>query len=669
MQKVQKIHVKEKVILTYIVAIAIACIVFYFIIPSLLNYGEGTINTEFDKEISGGLYYYQQILLAASALILIVSIILLVFLRDLNKYRTYLKEFKKTRNKEIGMKIERIKKICLGLPSKLLLVFIIVPLVCSLLVLFMQTSYLTSSDFKLVLVIFILSTITISIANTYVRKVFTKVLIELENTSDCNIRHLGITERLLTQIIPIIAVCIVFTYLTVSSIYEKNNSELLRNYYNTQFRNDTRSKIINNETELIDLLNSVNLYADNHILFIVDNNFNFTYQTGPLSDFFKKYTAEIATSNNNHIYDYYGTAGQGTMYPVLVGNETYYIGAYYLISENDSLFNIIVVLVSLTSLCTLIIYAFAKELSDNIKAVSHSLQEISETSDSVVNSKLYITSLDEISDLKEQYNHIQKTTADLLDQIHNNQQILMERERLASLGQLIGGIAHNLKTPIMSISGATEGLNDLINEYDSSIEDPTVNYEDHHQIAKEMKDWTEKIKTHTAYMSDIITTVKGQAVVLSEDENNSFTIDELIKKVTILMRHELKNALVYLKTDIRVPLDFTLKGNVNILVQVINNMISNAIQAYNGKPDMEILLSINQNNNYLYINIIDNAGGLPNKVKEKLFKEMITTKGKNGTGLGLFMSYSSIRAHFDGDINFESEEGKGTTFTISIPLN
>lgn len=665
----KKIHVKEKVILTYIVAIAIACLVFYFIIPSLLNYGEGTINTEFDREVSGGLYYYQQILLAAGALILIVSIILLIFLRDLNKYKIYLKEYKQTRNKDIKNKISRIKKICLSLPNKLLLVFIVVPLVCSLLVLFMQTSYLTSSDFKLVLVIFILSTITISIANTYVRKVFTKILIELENTSDCNARHLGIAERLLTQIIPILAVCIVFTYLTVSSIYEKNNSELLMNYYNTQFKNDTQNRVIDSESQLINLLDTITLYSENDILFIVDDNFNFIYQTGTLSDFFKKYTAEIATSNNNHIYDYYGTAGQGTMYPVQVGDETYYIGIYYLISENDSLLNIIVVLVSLTSLCTLIIYAFAKELSNDIKSVSHSLEEISETSDSVVNSKLYITSLDEISDLKQQYNHIQKTTADLLEQVHNNQQLLVERERLASLGQLIGGIAHNLKTPIMSISGATEGLNDLINEYDTSIEDPAVNFDDHHQIAKEMKDWTDKIKTHTSYMSDIITTVKGQAVVLSDDENNSFTIDELIKKVTILMKHELKNALIYLKTDIKVPLDFTLKGNVNILVQVINNMISNSIQAYNGKPDMEIILSIYQNNNYLYINIIDSAGGLPNKVKEKLFKEMITTKGKNGTGLGLFMSYSSIRAHFDGDINFESETGKGTTFTISIPLN
>ena len=56
------------------------------------------------------------------------------------------------------------------------------------------------------------------------------------------------------------------------------------------------------------------------------------------------------------------------------------------------------------------------------------------------------------------------------------------------------------------------------------------------------------------------------------------------------------------------------------------------------------------------------------KVQDKLFKEMITTKGKNGTGLGLYMSYSTIKAHFNGNITFESVEGKGTTFNIILPL-
>ena len=59
---------------------------------------------------------------------------------------------------------------------------------------------------------------------------------------------------------------------------------------------------------------------------------------------------------------------------------------------------------------------------------------------------------------------------------------------------------------------------------------------------------------------------------------------------------------------------------------------------------------------------------MPLSVQETLFKKMITTKGKNGTGLGLFMSYSNIKAHFNGDITFESKEGKGTQFDIILPL-
>lgn len=255
-----------------------------------------------------------------------------------------------------------------------------------------------------------------------------------------------------------------------------------------------------------------------------------------------------------------------------------------------------------------------------------------------------------------------------METIKNNQDILMERERLASLGQLIGGIAHNLKTPIMSISGAAEGLTDLVKEYDSSIDDPEVNSQDHHDIAKDMSEWIVKIKEYTEYMSDIITAVKGQAVTLSETENISFDIDELVKRVDILMKHELKNALIYMNVQMNAPKSTKIHGDINSLVQVINNMISNAIQAYNGKTEQNIDLILNKVDSNLVISIKDYGCGLPQKVKEKLFKKMITTKGKNGTGLGLYMSYSTIKAHFNGNITFESEEGKGTTFNIILPL-
>lgn len=255
-----------------------------------------------------------------------------------------------------------------------------------------------------------------------------------------------------------------------------------------------------------------------------------------------------------------------------------------------------------------------------------------------------------------------------METIKNNQDILMERERLASLGQLIGGIAHNLKTPIMSISGAAEGLTDLVKEYDSSIDDPEVNSQDHHDIAKDMSEWIVKIKEYTEYMSDIITAVKGQAVTLSETENISFDIDELVKRVDILMKHELKNALIYMNVQMNAPKNTKINGDINSLVQVINNMISNAIQAYNGKTEQNIDLILNKSDGNLIISVRDYGCGLPQKVQEKLFKEMITTKGKNGTGLGLYMSYSTIKAHFNGNITFESKEGEGTTFSIILPL-
>lgn len=255
-----------------------------------------------------------------------------------------------------------------------------------------------------------------------------------------------------------------------------------------------------------------------------------------------------------------------------------------------------------------------------------------------------------------------------MQSLKDNQSMLMEQERLASLGQMIGGVAHNLKTPIMSIAGASEGIKDLVNEFDASIGNPIVTNDDFHDIAKDMRDWLTKINSYTEYMSDILTAVKGQAVALSEQADMDFTIGELFKRVNILMKHELKQAVVYLNMSMKVDENIIINGDVNSLVQVINNMISNSIQAYEGKPEQQIdLVAWKNDNNNIVISVRDYGPGLPDKVKKKLFKEMITTKGKNGTGLGLYMSYSNIRAHFGGDITVETEKDKGTTFNIILP--
>ena len=184
-----------------------------------------------------------------------------------------------------------------------------------------------------------------------------------------------------------------------------------------------------------------------------------------------------------------------------------------------------------------------------------------------------------------------------------------------------------------------------------------------------MMTWVDKVKDYSGYMSDVITAVKGQAVTMGDNQSDTFTVEELVKRVNILMRHELKNAIVYLNVGMQINPNIELKGNINGLVQVINNMISNAIQSYNGEPNKNIDMNFTEDKNKLIIEIKDYGPGLPKEVEEKLFKEMITTKGKNGTGLGLFMSYSNIRAHFNGNITFKTKQGEGTSFFIHLPIN
>lgn len=279
---------------------------------------------------------------------------------------------------------------------------------------------------------------------------------------------------------------------------------------------------------------------------------------------------------------------------------------------------------------------------------------------SIKSDGIFIGALILVKDLTQHFKDLQT--------IQSNQSMLVEKERLASLGQMIGGIAHNLKTPIFSIAGATEGLHDLVTEYQESISDPAVTLEDHLAIARDMEEWLSKIKNYSAYMSDVITAVRGQAVAFIDKVNDSFTIDELTKRISILMKHELQHSLTSLNISMQVDKDLVIKGNINSLVQVINNLISNAIQSYKGEPNNIIEFNIYKENKKIIFSVKDYGCGMSKDVQEKLFKEMITTKGKNGTGLGLFMSASNIKAQFTGDIKFISEEGKGSTFNVIIPI-
>ena len=634
--------------------------ILYFLLPYLLNYPENTIDNDFQVQMVGIKYSMQY-------LILVCILAVLVFLTFKLSYRKLAIDPKKLKNEKY---VNELRKHCFNYPYVTLIIQTFVPsLVCMVLLIVFKTNL----ELLLRICIVILSVSAIYAMLSYMinKKFFEEKLIKTSKLTKKQLSgiRLNIHKKLILQTFPLFLYTSVIMILISNSVMTSEKGNLLYHFYREELTRNFSSNTTYYIEDVKAKLNTFNLNSDDDRIIMFSAKDGEPYYNGSeINNFLVNYTLNYYDQMEGHCFEYYGQNSQAALIRVKTNLGDYYVGVRFFVFSYNILLPFFIVAIITILFNVFYIYYVGKSLANDINSIVSGMKNISNSTNILSASNLPITSNDEIGDLTLQFNKIQNITKEHVEQLRNNQNMLMEKERLASLGQMIGGISHNLKTPIMSISGATEGLSDLIKEYDSSIGDPDVTAEDHHAIAKDMMVWIDKIHSYTSYMSDIITAVKGQAVNLSENETDLFTVDELLKRVNILVKHELQNASIRLVSKLDAPSNTSLHGDINSLVQVIINLITNAIQSYNGQKDESIVLSTNIKDNNLIISVEDKGCGIPKDVQEKLFKSMITTKGKNGTGLGMFMSYSTIKGHFNGDITFKSEVNKGTTFNIILPL-
>ena len=258
-----------------------------------------------------------------------------------------------------------------------------------------------------------------------------------------------------------------------------------------------------------------------------------------------------------------------------------------------------------------------------------------------------------------------------MQQLQDSQNRMMEQERLAFLGQMVGGLAHNLKTPIMSISGCSSAVGALITEVRTSLGDPEVTLDDYHEICDEMDGWLAKMRESCSYMSDIITAIKGQAAhaTVSGGTQTSFTLDDLVKRCSLLMRHELMSSGCRLETEPSLDKTLRIPGDINNLVQVVNNLITNAIDAQKKDGDHRILLGLRRGETHMHLMVKDFGSGVDPRVRSGLFKKMATSTGTKGTGLGLYISSAVVKGKFGGHMWVEDNPEGGTVFGIALPLD
>lgn len=328
------------------------------------------------------------------------------------------------------------------------------------------------------------------------------------------------------------------------------------------------------------------------------------------------------------------------------------------VSKKTAIYNLITAVEACGDALSVISYEQAMTLQRDGKA--HKNYYVTDVSPLVLNGRHvgYIAIFKDVTQLKRS-----------MQQLQESQTRMMEQERFAFLGQMMGGLAHNLKTPIMSISGCISASEALIDECESSLADPRVTADDYREIYGELRDWLMKVRESSAYMSDIITAIKGQVSNVGMFEDQSFTVDELVKRTTLLMRHELLSSGCSLVPALGGTENAAIRGDINNLVQVLGNLISNAIYAQKQAGGGPITIGMERQGDSLRVYVKDTGPGIPDSVKRRLFREMVTSKGAAGSGLGLYISSAVVHAKFDGEMFVEDNPGGGAVIGFTIPLD
>jgi signal transduction histidine kinase len=280
----------------------------------------------------------------------------------------------------------------------------------------------------------------------------------------------------------------------------------------------------------------------------------------------------------------------------------------------------------------------------------------------------------QIEDQRDQTNnallHLQQTQAQLI-----------QSEKMASLGELTAGIAHEIQNPLNFVNNFSEVNKELLVEMKEEVE--KGNMDEVKAIANDVIDNEEKINHHgkraDAIVKGMLQHSRSSSGVKESTDINALA-DEYLRLAYHGLRAKDKNFNATLKTEFDESI-----GNINIIPQdigrVILNLITNAFYATNEKAKLDFdiyeptvmvttskIIKGNGGNARVEICVADNGNGIPQKVLDKIFQPFFTTKPTGqGTGLGLSLSYDIVKAH-GGELKVETKEGEGAAFIIQLPV-
>ena len=261
-----------------------------------------------------------------------------------------------------------------------------------------------------------------------------------------------------------------------------------------------------------------------------------------------------------------------------------------------------------------------------------------------------------------------------------NQQMLVVAEKMAALGRLTAGIAHEMHTPLAAIRAAMAEMSALIDEYQSSLGDASVTAEDHHHIGDDMRHAAQLAERSAARAASFVHSIKHHTRHQGSDERTRFALAPALEESVVLLDHLLKQHQCQVELSIA-DRSLEVMGTPSGLAQIMTNLLTNAVDArVPGRPPRITVRvdtgraagphpKVRSADDTIRVSVRDNGSGIAPDNLSRIFEPMFTTKAfGEGTGLGLAIVHALVAEQFGGRIEVASVPGEGACFTLHLPI-
>jgi PAS domain S-box-containing protein len=256
-----------------------------------------------------------------------------------------------------------------------------------------------------------------------------------------------------------------------------------------------------------------------------------------------------------------------------------------------------------------------------------------------------------------------------LQALRQTQDELVQSEKLAALGGLVAGVAHELNTPVGNAMMVASTLHDRTREFDKLVRQGELKRSALDKYTADSLEATELVQRSLHRAADLVQSFKQVAVDQSSERWRHFVLDEVVREVVDTLRPNLRKSA--LKIEVDIPSDLVLAGFPGPLGQVVINLVMNAVNhAFEGRGSGRICL-IGRRIDEATVELVcqDDGIGIAPDVLGRVFDPFFTTKlGRGGSGLGLSIVYRLATQVLGGQVSVKSTVGEGTAFVLHLPV-